>query len=223
MANKLKLMSYSVLLALTTFPLLSPSPAAAQDEDLRFQAVEVKGKVMVYRDQQDETSRLRNGQKCDDGDSLLTASKSDVVLYLKNRGYVYLAPNTKVHFSKLRHGDKGLQMRVNLVKGRMLCQLDKALTSPFEMSAGQLLCRAHGTLFEFIRKKEVVQAVCYEGSVVAIARNRTEMVKSGQLVKFDNGRFRYRIASLRSDVEGHLQAWKDRLKETQPEKPAKKH
>jgi ferric-dicitrate binding protein FerR (iron transport regulator) len=213
---------FPALFVISAFQFFCASPALAQEDDTRFLAVEVKGKVMIYRNQQDETGRFRTGQKCDDGDSIQTSSKSEVVLQLKNHGYVYLAPNTKVHISKLRRGDKGLQIRINLVKGRMLCQFEKAQTPPFEMSAGKLLCRAHGNLFEFIRKKEVVQVICFEGSIVASARGRVEMIKGQQLVKFDNGKFRYRIASLRSDVEGHLQAWKDRLKELQQNKPAKK-
>jgi ferric-dicitrate binding protein FerR (iron transport regulator) len=212
---------FPALVVISAILFFCPPYSRAQEDDTRFQAVDVKGKVLIYRDQQDETGHLRTGQKCDDGDSIQTSSKSDAVLQLKNRGYVYLAPNTKVHISKLRRGDKGLQIRINLAKGRMLCQFEKALTPPFEMPAGKLLCRAHSNLFEFIRKKEMVQAVCFEGSIVASAGGKVVMVKSGQLVKFDNGRFRYRISSLRSDVEGHLQAWKDRLKELQPKKPAK--
>jgi hypothetical protein len=213
---------FPVLAVISAILFFCPPSSRAQEEDTRFLAMDVKGKVMIYRNQQDETGRFHTGQKCDDGDSIQTSSKSEVVLQMKNRGYVYLAPNTKVHISKLRRGDKGLQVRINLVKGRMLCQFEKAPTLPFEMPAGKLLCRAHSNLFEFIRKKEAVQVVCFDGSIVASAGGKVVMVKSGQLVKFDNGRFRYRIASLRSDVEGHLQAWKDRLKELQPKKPVKK-
>lgn len=220
---KLKFLTCSSFLIMAAFLSFYPMPVSAQEEDARFLAVDIKGKAMVYRDQMDETTRFRTGQTCDDGDKIATGPKSDVVLRLKNRAYIYISSNTKVIVSKLRTGDKGLQVRLNLIKGRILCQLDKALKPPFEITAGKLLARAHSILFEASRKKDNLQIVCFEGVIVASSGGHVDMVKSQQLVKFETGRFRYRVASLRADQETHLQEWKDRLKDIQEKKPTARH
>ncbi|HJT24985.1 MAG TPA: hypothetical protein VJ873_10435, partial [bacterium] len=95
-------------------------------EDVAFRAVRVKGNVTAYHNENDETARLYTNQTVDDGDKVTTASDSEVVLRIKEKTYLYLAPRTKVIIRKLRQGDKGLECEVNLVTGRMLCQLEEA-------------------------------------------------------------------------------------------------
>jgi hypothetical protein len=219
---KLMFRVFSAFIIFPTVLFICASSSFAQEDETRFQAVDVQGKVMIYRDQMDETGRLHTGKFCDDGDKIMTDSKSRVLLRLKNRAYVYIAPRTKVVISKLRRGEKGQQIRLNLVRGRIMCQTDKALSPPLEMSAGKLLCRARGKLFEFKRKKETVQVVCFQGSVVTSARGKVNLVKESQLVKFEDGWFRYRISSLRAEEKGHLQDWNDRQDSIQQKKPGKK-
>lgn len=192
-----------------------PPAVAAQDEDLRFQALDIRGKVMVYRDETDETVRLHKGQKVDDGDRLTTESGSEAVLRLKGRVYLHLAPHTQVRITRLRVGDRGLQVRLNLLKGRLLCQADQTPTWALEVSCAKLVCRGHGTLFEVSRQKNDVQMVCFQGNVVGSSpKGHAEMAKARQVVRFSSGRFQYR-RYLRIREEGDLQEWKDHLRALQ--------
>ncbi len=194
--------------------------AHAQDEDLRLQVVDLKGKAFVYRDEDDETSRLHKGQKVDDGDKISTEPKSEIVLRLKGRSYLHLSPNSKIAVTKLRWNDsRGVQFRVNLIKGRVLFQLDKVQKPGYEISAGKLLFRAHGTLFEAYRKKEEIHLTSYEGVMVVNFPGHTEMIKARQVMKIEDGRFRYKHY-LKLEDEGRLEVWKDQLAEIR-EKNAK--
>lgn len=188
-------------------------PGFAQDEDLRYQVTDVKGKVFVFRDETDESSRLRQGQKVDDGDKITTSEKSEVVLRLKGRAYLHLSPNTKISISRLRLNDaKGVESRVNLISGRMLTQLDRIQKPSYEVSAGKLIFRAHGTLFEVARKKEGIHLTSYEGVMVANFPGHTELVKARQIMKIENGRFRYKHY-LKIEDESRLEEWKNHLAE----------
>ena len=196
-----------------------PRTTQAQEEDLRYQVVKVQGKPMVYRDENDETTRLRKGQTVDDGDRITTDSQSEVVLRLKGRAYVEIPPNSKLHITRLRIGDnKRLQSRINLISGRVLTQIDPGPPVSFEVTAGKLLCRAHGTLFDVTRKKEEVKLTAFEGSVVATSQGVVEMAKARQIMKYDHGRFRYKHY-LKTEDEGRLEEWKGLLAEIREKPP----
>ena len=216
---------YPVVFAvLLTQGLVPEAPMAwAQEEDLRFHAVEAKGMVTAYHDENDETSRLYQSQTLDDGDKVVTGPDSDAVLRLKGRVYLYLAPRTKVRITRLRMGDKGLQCEINLVTGRVFCQLDQTPTWSFGLSAGSVLCRAHGTLFEFSRKEEALKIVSYEGSVVANFHGQTKMAKANEVIQLDHGKFRYRNHHLKMDEQGDLQAWQDLLSKLEEKTPTPGH
>ena len=196
-----------------------PKDSQGQEEDLRFHAVESKGLVTAYHDENDETSRLYQSQTLDDGDKVVTGPDSDAVLRLKGKAYLYLAPRTKIHITRLRAGDKGLQCEINLVTGRMFCQLDQTSGWSFGVSAGSVLCRAHGALFEFVRKEEALTIISYEGSVVADFHGQTKMAKANEVVQLDHGKFRYRNHHLRNDEQADLQAWQDLLSKLEEKAP----
>ena len=198
--------------------LITVHPLRAQEEDLRFQALELQGKVSIYRDEDDATSRFHKSQKADDGDQISTGPDSEAVLYLKNRCYLYLSPNTKITISRLRLGDKGVQVHLNLAWGRILGQIGPKPPASFEVTAGSLLCRVHGTLFEITRKKDEVQATSFEGAVVLNSHGHVELAKSRQVVKFDGGRFRFRISHLPMEQEGHLEEWQNLLSDIHAQK-----
>jgi hypothetical protein len=202
-----------VICALVFFEFLAlgTSRLRAQEEDLRFQALDIRGRASIYRDEDDVTARFHKSQKADDGDQITTGPDSDAVLCLKNHCYLRLSSNTKIIFSRLRAGDKGVQVRLTLVKGRVLGQLGPKAPSAFEISAGSVLCRVHGTLFEMTRKKDAVQLTSFKGVAVLNAHGHVQMAKSRQVVKFDNGRFRFRISHLPIEQEGHLEEWQNRL------------
>jgi ferric-dicitrate binding protein FerR (iron transport regulator) len=188
---------------------LVPGVSRGQEEELRFRAVEAKGMVTAYHDENDETSRLYQSQTLDDGDKVTTGPDSDALLRLEGKAYLYLAPRTKIRITRLRMGDKGLQCEINLVTGRMFCQLDQTPTWSFVVSAGSVLCRAHGTLFEFLRKEEALKIVSYEGVVVADFHGQTKMAKANEVIQLDHGKFRYRNHHLKMDEQDDLQAWRD--------------
>ncbi len=202
---------------------LWPGITLAQDEDSRFRVVEAKGMVTAYHDENDETSRLYQSQTLDDGDKVVTGPDSDAVLRLKGKSYLYLAPRTKIRVTRLRSGDKGFQCEINLVTGRMLCQLDPTHTWSFSVSAGSVLCHAHGTLFEFSRKEEAFKIISYEGAVVADFHGQTKMAKANEVIQLDHGKFRYRNHHLRIDEQGDLQAWQDLLSKLEEKTPAPQH
>ncbi len=158
-----------------------------------------------------------------DGDKVVTGPDSDAVLRLKGRAYVYLAPRTKIRVTRLRAGDKGLQCEINLVTGRIFCQLDQTPTWSFGVSAGSVLCRAHGTLFEFSRQEEALKIVSYEGSVVANFHGQTKMAKANEVIQLDHGKFRYRNHHLKLDEQGHLRAWQDLLSKLEEKTPTPGH
>ncbi len=196
-----------------------PLAALAQDEDLHYQVVGVRGKPMVYRDQTDETTRLHRGQSVDDGDKITTDRQSEVVLRLKGRAYVQIAPNSKIHITRLRiNENKRLQSRINLISGRVLTQIDPGPPVSFEVTTGKLLARAHGTLFDVTRKKEEVKVTAFEGSVVATSQGVVEMAKARQIMKYDHGRFRYKHY-LKTEDEGRLDDWKGLLAEIHEKHP----
>jgi len=193
-------------------PLLSlPKAALAQEEEARFEAVDVQGEATIYRDETNETSRFHLKQFTDEGDRLTTGPHSDVVLKFKGDTYIYLSPNTKVRITRFRSNDGRLQCQINLMSGRLTAQLSETPAFSFEVSTNNLLCRAHGTLFEMFRKKETVYLTSFEGAVVAtVPHGQVQMAKSGQVVKFEDGKFRFRHY-LRAEQENRLKDWKARL------------
>lgn len=180
-------------------------------EDSLFRAVRVKGDVTAYHNENDETARLYTSQSVDDGDKVTTAANSEAVLRLDQKIYLYLAPHTRIHITRLRQGDKGLECQVNLVTGRMLCQLGQSGTAVLELTAGSVLCREHGNLFEAIRKDEQLMVVSYQGAVVANFHGKTKMAKDNEVLKLEHGKFRTKTHHLSSDEQADLQAWKDLL------------
>ncbi len=200
-----------ILKTLFFFTLLSTGAhlAWAQDEDLRLHAVWIKGNVMAYHNENDETARLYQSQTVDDGDKVITAAESEAVLKLKGRATIYLGPRTKINLNRLRLGDKGPQCRINLVTGRMLVQLDQVPEWPFEITAESVLCRAHGTLFEIIRVGEELHIVSYEGAIVANFHGQTKIAKANEVLKLDHGKFRSKNHHLNNEEQGHLTAWQE--------------
>jgi hypothetical protein len=138
-----------------------------QEEDLRFHTLWVKGNVTAYHNENDETARLYTNQTIDDGDKVTTANDSEAVLRVNKQVYLYLAPRTRIHVTRLRQTDKGFECQVNLVTGRMLCRMDEPSEPPLEVSAGSVLLHEHGTLFEVVRNGDDLTVVSYEGAVVA--------------------------------------------------------
>jgi len=167
--------------------------------------------VTAYHDENDETARLYLNQTLDDGDKATTGPDSEVVLRLKDKAYVYLAPHTKIHITKLRMEDKGFRCQINLITGRMLCQLEQVPPWSLEVSAGSVMCHEHGTLFEITRKEEELGIVSYQGSVVADFHGQSKIAKTNEVVKLDHGKFRFRNHHLKRDEQAHLQAWQDLL------------
>jgi hypothetical protein len=199
-------------------PVLKAAPA--EEEETRFKAVALSGSVTVYHDERDETVRMRKGDKTDDGDNVFTGAKSEVLLRLPGKGLVHLGPHTQLHISRLRNGDKGLQVRLNLLAGDLWCQLDENPKYLFEVSAKGLIARCHGTLFETIRQKDAVRITVYEGPVVTVAHAIVKIAKSGEVVQYIQDRFRYKHRVKTSDEE-HLAQWKAHLAALQGEKPVK--
>lgn len=195
-----------------TFSILPfPKLLSAQEEEASLRALDIRGEVTIYRDETGETSRFHATQSAEEGDRLSTGPQSDVVLRLKDRGYVYLSPNTKVRLTRLHMGEKGLQCQVNLLSGRLTAQFDPTPTWDFEVSTDNLRCRAHGTLLEVFRQKQTVYLTCFDGAVVATnTKGQVQMAKSKQVVKFEAGKFRYRHY-LRGEQEERLGQWQERL------------
>ena len=90
-------MGFSLILVLVGF-----SNLRADDSDPRLRVLDCVGQVTAFRDETDETTRLRIDQHVDDGDSITTGPKSEVVLRLKNRVYLHLAQNSRLSISRLR-------------------------------------------------------------------------------------------------------------------------
>ena len=201
--------------SLSLFPVL----VFAQDEDLYFQALDVQGRVTAYHDQTDSTTPLRKRQVVDDGDWVMTGPKSQAILRLKDRAYLYLAPNTKIAISRLAWGEKGPNCQLKLLQGRALCQMDSVPTWPFDITAGNVQCAAHGVLFEISLKKNDVKVISFDGAVVAITKGRTRIAKTFQLLKYENGKFRYKNYHLKAEDENHAQQWKDDLEKILEKSP----
>jgi ferric-dicitrate binding protein FerR (iron transport regulator) len=142
------------------------------------------------------------------------------LLRLPGKGYVYLGAHTKVHISRLRIGDKGLQIRLNLLTGDLWCQLDQNPKYLFEVSAKGLIARCHGTLFETFRQKDAVRVTVYEGPVVTVAHAKVKIAKSGEVVQYIQDRFRYKHRVKTSDEE-RLTQWKAHEAVLQGEKSVK--
>jgi len=189
-----------------------------EEDDSRFKAVALSGAVTVYRDERDETARFRVGDTTDEGDNVSTGAQSEVLLRLSGKAYVHLGSHTKVHISRLRNGDKGPQVRLNLLTGHLWCQLDQAPRALFEVSAKSLIVRCHGTLFEVLRQKDAVRVMAYEGAVVTVSHGQTKIAKEGELVQYANDQFRYKHHLQGSD-EDRLTQWKARLLKLQALKP----
>jgi hypothetical protein len=179
---------------------LASRPVSAQEQELRLRVVEVKGMVSAYHDENDETARLYQSQSVDDGDKVTTGPQSEAVLRLSGKAYLYLAPHTKIHITRLRLGDKGLSFQVNLVTGRMLCQFDQV-----------------------VRRNDELSVVSYEGGTVVNYPGKTRIAKANETIKLDHGKFRYLDHHLKSEEQGHLQAWQELLSKTQGKGPAPGH
>jgi len=185
--------------------------AVTEEDDSRFKVLFASGSVMAYHDERDETTKLRTAERVDDGDNISTGSKSEVLLRLPGKAYVYLGPHTKIHISRLRLGDKGLQVRLNLLAGDLWCQLDHAPKNMvFETSMQNLICRCHGTLFEAIRQKDAVRINAFEGSVVTVSHAQVKMAKAGEVTQYILNKFRYKHRLKNSD-ENRLEQWKSHL------------
>lgn len=185
-------------------------------EDILFHAVRVKGNIMAYHDENDETARLYTNQTVDDGDRVTAAADSEVVLRLDQKVYVYLAPHTRIHIIRLRQGDKGMECKINLVTGRMLCQLEQNLDPPFTVSAGGVYCHEHGSLFEVIRKQDDLTVVSFQGAVVADFHGTTKMAKTEEVLTLSHGKFRNKTHHLSAEEKAHLKAWEDLISEIVP-------
>lgn len=192
---------------------LAAGLSIAQEEDFVLRAVRIKGNVLAYHNQNDETSRLYTSQSVDDGDKVTTAADSEAVLRVGKKTYVYLAPHTKIHITRLRQGNNGFECRINLVTGRMLSQAGQPGEGSIEVSAGSVLCHEHGTLFEVSRQKDELRIVSFEGVMVANFHGTTKMAKSNEVLNLKNGKFRVKTHHLNNADQGHLQAWQDLLAE----------
>lgn len=201
----------SLVLTLLGLFFIQAAPLWAQEDDLRFQVVDVRGKVMAYGDRLDATYRLKKGHQVDEGDKLTAGPKAEVVLRLKGKAYVHLSAKARIRISRLDSVDSKVRCQINLLSGRILVQLDGPSSGQFLVSAGDVLCRAHGTLFEVTRHQDDLAIVSFEGAVVANTKGRPQMAKAGQMLKFERDRFRYKRHNLVEGEEAQRQEWKDHL------------
>src|SRR6185369_17768040 len=108
---KYSLFTLALLGCVFLIPPFTQATLLSEDEDARFQVMDSKGKVKVYRDETESTTRLHQGQYVDDGDKIVTGPKSEVYLRLGGQGVVFLGPNTKLNITRLHWFDsKGLQV-----------------------------------------------------------------------------------------------------------------
>ena len=198
------------LLGVAGILLTHTAKARAQEEDTRLRVVKIEGSASAYHDENDETSRLKVGDKVDDGDKITTGTKSKIVLRLPGRAYVVLGPNTKVNVSRLRIGEKGLQVRLNLLTGDLWCQLDRAPDYAFEVSMQNLIGRCHGTLIEAVRQKDDARIIAFEGPVVTTSGAQVKIAKTGEILQYIHEKFRYKHRLKRSD-EVRRNQWKKDL------------
>jgi ferric-dicitrate binding protein FerR (iron transport regulator) len=207
---------------LVTVCLSCPASIWGQEEDTRLRVVKIQGSASAYHDESDETSRLKAGDKIDDGDKITTGAKSRIVLRLPGRAYVVLGPNTKINVSRLRIGEKGLQVRLNLLTGDLWCQLDKPPDYAFEVSMQNLICRCHGVLLEAVRQKDDARIIAFEGSVVATSGAQVKIAKTGEILQYIHEKFRYKHRLKKSD-EIRRDQWKKDLGEISLSLSSKTH
>ncbi len=199
-------MGFSLILVLVGF-----SNLRADDSDPRLRVLDCVGQVTAFRDETDETKRLRMDQHVDDGDRITTGPKSEVVLRLKNRVYLQLAENSRLSISRLRFDEtRGLTFRVTLLSGKLVAQMDQTPNYPFEVYAGDVLCQAHGTLVEFVKKGDQVEVYSHQGGFVTSAKGRTDIVKKGQVIVYDKGKWKDKFSFPPEDV-ADLAQWRDHL------------
>jgi len=196
---------------LLTFLFLGPLPLRADDDDLRFEVLDVVGRVTTFGDKIATKYRLKRGHKVDEGDRLTTGPKGEVVLALKGKAHLHLGPNTQVRISRLDIPEFKARCQVNLVTGRIFVKLDPKSSPQFSVSAGEVLCRAHGTLFEVSRRKDLLWVASHEGSVTANVKTRPWIANGGQVLKFEKGRFRYKRHNLELGEKERLSEFKDHL------------
>ena len=103
----------------------------------------------------------------------------------------------------------------------MMKQLDADVYFQMRAQVGHRRFRAHGTLMEVSKKKEVVFLTAYEGGVVASSRGHVEMAKARQVMKFDQDRFRFKHY-LKMEEESRLEEWKNHLAEIRGKQPTGK-
>jgi len=211
------------LILLSTLLFLGPSPLRADDDDLRFEVLDVTGRVTTYGDKIATKYRLKRGHKVDEGDRLTTGPKGEVVLSLKGKAHLHLGPNTQVRISRLDIPEFKARCQINLVTGRLFVKLDPKSSPQFLISAGEVLCRAHGTLFEVSRRKDLLWVASHEGSVTANVKTRPWIANEGQVLKFEKGRFRYKRHNLEmgekerlSEFRGHLEQIRSPRKKADP-------
>jgi len=197
-----------LILAIKPFLCLAATP---EGDENRFQVLWAGGPVTAYHDERDETAPLRIFDWVDDGDNISTGAKSQALLRLPNKAYIYLGSHTKIHISRLRSGDKGLQIRLNLLTGTLWCQLDEAPRGmTFEASMRSLVCRCHGTLFEAVRQKNAVRINAYNGPVVTVSHGQVKIAKTGEITQYIDGKFAYKHR-LQSSDDDRLDWWKAHL------------
>jgi ferric-dicitrate binding protein FerR (iron transport regulator) len=204
-------------------------PLRAEDSDLRFEVVDVGGRVTAYGDKIAAKYRLKKGHKLDEGDRITTGPKSEAVLALKGKAYLHLGPNTQVRISRLDVPEFKARCQINLVSGRVFVRLDPKSAPNFLVSSGDVLCRAHGTLFEISRRKGLLWIASHEGSVTANVKARPWIANAGQVLKFDGNRFRYKRHNLEAgekerlaEFKDHLEGLKDPRKRAEPLAPSPK-
>jgi len=214
-----------IVLGLVLSLWLNPSGISAaplEEDDSRLAAWWISGPVTAYHDERDETGRLRLSESVDDGDNISTGAKGEALLRLPGKAYVYLAPHTKIHISRLRSGDKGLQVRLNLITGDLWCQLDQVPKNmTFEASMRSLICRCHGTLFEAIRQKNAVRINAFDGPVVTVSHGQVKIAKTGEVTQYIQDKFRYKHR-LKSSDSGRLEQWKTHLTDILAKRPVRK-
>jgi len=194
----------------------------AEEDDSRLNVWWTSGPATAYHDERDETNRLRVSESVDEGDNISTGAKGQALLRLAGKAYVYLGPHTKIHISRLRPGEKNLQVRINLITGDIWCQLDQTPHNMiFETSMRSLICRCHGTLFEVIRQKNAARINAYDGPVVTVSHSQVKMAKTGEVTQYIQDKFRYKHRLKDSDTS-RLEDWKTHLTDILAHSPIKK-
>jgi ferric-dicitrate binding protein FerR (iron transport regulator) len=92
----------------------------------------------------------------------------------------------------------------------MVVQLDQFPRYPFEIYAGDVLCRAHGTLVEVVKRGDLVRVYSHQGAFVASSKGHTEIAKKGQVVSFTGGQFKDK-SSISLEDEADMIEWREHL------------